>query len=62
MAAIAAHVKRLSRYVFGVDLVLAGAVIAASTGEPVLAYQLERVRAQAADAALHRGVGGLETT
>lgn len=62
MADIAAHVKRLSRYVFGVDLVSAGAVVAAATGEPALAHQLERIRAQATDAGLHRGVGRLETT
>jgi hypothetical protein len=65
MLDIARLFNRLRRYVAKVDLTCAGAVVAASTGEPALAYQLERIRAQATDVTrdphLHRRVGRLET-
>jgi hypothetical protein len=66
MVDIAQRFRRLRRYVAGVDLTSAGAVVAASAGEPALAYQLERIRFQATDATLdphlHRRVGRLEST
>jgi hypothetical protein len=36
---------RLRRYLTDAKLISAGAVVAASTGEPALAYQLERINA-----------------
>ena len=62
MVDIGRLLTRLRRYVGDADLMSAGAVVAAATGEPALAYQLERIRAQAADPHLHRRVGRLETT
>ncbi|HKV21060.1 MAG TPA: hypothetical protein VJR50_18645 [Mycobacterium sp.] len=62
MSAIQDVMRRVRRYLSEAELISVGAVVAASTGEPVLAHQLERIRAQAADPRLHRRVGRLETT
>jgi hypothetical protein len=56
-------VRRLGRYLASAELISASAVVAASTGEPVLAHQLELIRADATrDLHLHRRIGRLETT
>lgn len=63
MTAIRVALRRLRHHLSETQVISAGAILAAATGEPALAHQLERIRAQTTrNGALHRGVGRLETT
>jgi hypothetical protein len=54
MVDIVGRRNRFRRYVPGVELASAGAVVAASMGEPGLAHQLELMRADATPAQRNR--------